>query len=170
MREPNVRIVIVEYDPAWPMRYEEERARLAEALGPVAARIDHIGSTSVPGLPAKSIIDIQVTVERLGAVAPYIELLAPLGYTYYEVMGNAERYAFGKGAPHTHHLHIVERGGEEDIRPIAFRDYLRAHPETAWQYAALKRDLAARFADDRRAYNAGKTDFIRRIEAIARES
>lgn len=169
MSEPNVRIEIVEYDPRWPAMYEDERARVAAALGTLAESIEHIGSTSVPGLSAKPIVDLLVTVAHLGPVDCYVEPLSHLGYTYFPVMGSAERYAFGKGDPHTHHLHIVQHGGEEHLRPRAFRDYLRVHPRDARLYDALKRTLAARFHDDRRAYLAGKTGFVRSIEAKARE-
>jgi GrpB-like predicted nucleotidyltransferase (UPF0157 family) len=166
--EPVVRIEIVEYDASWPLLYVQERARIVAQLGEMIESIEHIGSTSVPGLSAKPIIDILVTVASLGPVDPYIEKLSSLGYTFFPVLGNAERYAFGKGIPHTHHLHIVEHGGEGHILPLAFRDYLRTHPEAAQQYDALKRVLADRFHHDRQAYNQAKTDFIRSIETRAR--
>jgi GrpB-like predicted nucleotidyltransferase (UPF0157 family) len=169
MSDPVVTIVIVEYDPRWPVLYEEERMRVAAALGDVVERIEHIGSTSVPGLSAKPIIDILVTVARLGPPDCYTEQIGSLGYTYFPVLGNAARHAFGKGSPHTHHIHVVQHGGEEYMRPLVFRDYLRAHPEVAQQYGALKRTLADRFQNDRRAYSEAKTDFIRSIEARTRE-
>lgn len=168
MTEPNVRIEIVEYNPHWPALYEEERARVAAALGALVASIEHIGSTSVPGLSAKPIIDLLVTVTRLGQVDPYVAPLESLDYTYFPILGNAARYTFGKGDPHTHHLHIVQHGGEEHLRPLAFRDELRTHPDDARRYAALKRDLAARFHGNRRAYLQGKSDFVRSIESKAR--
>lgn len=165
--EPIVRIEIAPYDSRWPILYEEERVCLAAALGDMAPRIEHIGSTSVPGLSAKAIIDVQVAMASLEPVETYSERLRSLGYTYFPVLGNTDRYSFGKGVPHTHHVHIVEYGSEEYIRPIAFRDYLRAHAEVARQYEALKRTLAARFRHDRQGYNSAKTDFIRSIEAMA---
>jgi GrpB-like predicted nucleotidyltransferase (UPF0157 family) len=168
MNDPLVRIEIVEYDPGWPLFYQEEQARVAEQLADLAESIEHIGSTSVPGLSAKPIIDILVTVAHLGPADLYIERLGSLGYTYFPVLGNPERLAFGKGNPHTHHLHIIEQGEEEHLRPLAFRNYLRTHPEAARQYEALKRVLATRFPHDRAAYNQAKTDFIRSIEAKAR--
>jgi GrpB-like predicted nucleotidyltransferase (UPF0157 family) len=168
MSEPVVNIEIVAYNPRWPVLYAEERARVAAQLADMVASIEHIGSTSVPGLSAKPIIDLLVTVTRLGPVDPYIERLGSLGYTFFPVLGNADRYAFGKGSPHTHHIHIVEHGGEEHIRPLTFRDYLRTHVETARQYDELKRMLADRFHHDRQAYNQAKTDFIRSIETRAR--
>jgi GrpB-like predicted nucleotidyltransferase (UPF0157 family) len=168
MSEPVVSIKIVEYHPRWPILYTEERARVVAQLGDMVESIEHIGSTSVPGLSAKPIIDILVTVARLGPADPYIERLGSLGYTFLPVLGNADRYAFGKGSPHTHHIHIVEHSGEEHIRPLAFRDYLRTHVEAAQQYDKLKRMLADRFQHDRQAYNQAKTDFIRSIETKAR--
>ena len=165
---PHVAIVIVEYDPRWPLLFAEERARIEAALGGLVERIEHIGSTSVAGLAAKPIIDLLAIADRLGSPEPYIGPLASLGYTFFPALGNADRHMFGRGRPHTHHLHIVERGADEHARPIAFRDYLRTHPETAREYEALKRDLAQRFPDDRQAYNQAKTIFIRSIEAIAR--
>jgi GrpB-like predicted nucleotidyltransferase (UPF0157 family) len=168
MSEPVVRIVIVEYDPRWPAFYEEERARIAAALGDMLTSVEHIGSTAVPRLSAKPLIDILVTVDHLGSPDRYVEPLRGLGYTFFPVLGNAGRYAFGTGIPHTHHIHVVQHGSEEHLLPLAFRDYLRTHPAAARQYEALKRDLAARFHDDRQAYNAAKTAFIRAIEASAR--
>lgn len=168
MSDPVVRIEIVAHDPRWPLLYEEERRRIAAALGDTVEGIEHIGSTSVPGLSAKPIIDILVTVAHLGPVDRYIEPLGSLGYTFFPVLGNAERYAFGKGIPHTHHIHVVQHGGEEHARPVVFRDYLRAHAEAARQYDELKRALAERFRQDRGGYNQAKTDFIRSIEARAR--
>lgn len=167
MSEPVVHIVIVQYDPRWPAIYEEERLRVAAVLGAAAERIEHIGSTAVPGLSAKPIIDILVAAARLGPPVAYIGPLQRLGYTYFPILGNAHRHTFGRGTPHTHHLHIVERGGEEHTRPLAFRDYLRAHPEAACQYESLKRNLADRFCNDRQSYNTAKSDFIRSIVARA---
>ena len=168
MSEPVVSIKIVEYNPRWPILYTEERARVVAQFGDMVESIEHIGSTSVPGLSAKPIIDILVTVARLGPADPYIERLGSLGYTFFPVLGNADRYTFGKGSPHTHHIHIVEHSGEEHIRFLAFRDYLRTHLEAARQYDELKRMLADRFHHDRQAYNQAKTDFIRAIETKAR--
>jgi len=168
MNDPIVKIEIVKYDPGWLDLYAEERERVEAVLGDLAESIEHIGSTSVPGLSAKPIIDILVTVVHLGPVHPYIERLGSLGYTYFPVLGNAARYSFGRGVPHTHHIHIVEHGSEEQFRLLAFRDHLRSHRETAWQYETLKRQLADRFHDNRQAYNQGKTDFIRSIEIKAR--
>ena len=166
MNEPVVRIQIVAYDPTWPAQYEDERQRVARAMAILAPRIEHIGSTAVPGLAAKPIIDLLVIVDRLESPERYGELLGSLGYAYFAVLGNHERHSFGRGTPHTHHIHVVQAGSEEHARPIAFRDYLRAHPEVARRYGELKRTLAARYAHDRQGYVDAKTEFIR--ETVAR--
>src|SRR5690242_17081847 len=101
MNDPIVKIEIVKYDPRWPDLYVEEQERVEAVLGDLAESINHIGSTSVPGLSAKQIIDILITVAHLGPVDPYIERLESLGYTYFPVLGNAARYSFGRGVPHT---------------------------------------------------------------------
>jgi GrpB-like predicted nucleotidyltransferase (UPF0157 family) len=167
MNDPIVKIEVVTYDPRWPDLYAEERERVEAVLGDLAESIEHIGSTSVPGLSAKPLIDILVTVAHFGPVDPYIERLGSLGYTYFPVLGDAARYSFGKGIPHTHHIHVVRHGGEGHVRLLAFRDYLRAHPQAAYQYETLKRQLADRFRDNRQAYNQAKTDFIQSIEMRA---
>jgi GrpB-like predicted nucleotidyltransferase (UPF0157 family) len=171
MSEPiaHVEIVIVDYDPRWPLLYAEERGRVEAVLDGMLKSIEHIGSTSVPGLAAKPIIDLLVTVPHLDAVDPYLWPLGSLGYTFFARLGNKDRHMFGRGRPHTHHLHIVEHDGEEHYRPLAFRNYLRSHCETAHEYAALKRVLAERFHHNRQAYNEAKTTFIRSIEARARD-
>lgn len=167
MNDPIVKIEVIEYDPRWPDLYAEERARIETVLGALAERIEHIGSTSVPGLSAKPIIDILVISAHLGPVDLYVERLGSLDYTYFPILSGTVRYTFGRGIPHTHHIHVVEQGGEECTRLLSFRDYLRAHPDTARQYEALKRQLANRFYNDRQSYNRAKTDFIRSIEMKA---
>src|SRR5262249_53685003 len=145
-REVVTRVKVVPYDPRWAADFEQERARLREALGDAAVRIDHNGSTAVPGLAAKPIIDIQLSVPRLQDAHVYARVLERLGYVH---MPHADDdrcpFFFRPGEwPHTHHVHVVEAGGEEERRTLAFRDYLRQHPEAARQYAELKHDLAAR--------------------------
>jgi GrpB-like predicted nucleotidyltransferase (UPF0157 family) len=167
-------IYIVEYDPRWPALYEAEGARVREALGEMVQRIEHIGSTAVPGLDAKPIIDIQLAVESVDeaqrlAVAP----LEAIGYTYWAFRSHGEHLVLVRGlppnGPRTHHLHIVSVESA-DWECVLFRDYLRAHPDEAARYTALKRDLAVRFRADREAYTAGKTEFVQRITALAKQS
>jgi GrpB-like predicted nucleotidyltransferase (UPF0157 family) len=165
----SVSVVIVDYNPAWPQMYAEERALIVSAMGPWLLDIEHGGSTSVPGLAAKPIIDIIVGVRRLDDAMECVKSLAAVGYEYKpddDLI--AERRYFNKGPQERHrHLHVVELGGDFWRRHLAFRDYLRTHPDTAQQYAALKRELAHRFADDSVAYTGAKTEFIRSVEALA---
>jgi len=168
---PHVEIVIVDYDPRWPVLYSEERARVMAVLGNLDVEsIEHIGSTSVPGLSAKPIIDLLVTVPWLGPPDPFIEPLRSLDYTFFAALGHKDRHMFARGRPHTHHLHIVQHHSEEHQHPLAFRNYLRSDVDTAHTYVALKRALAERFHHNRQAYNEGKTNFIRAVVAQAIEA
>jgi len=165
------RVVIVEYDPGWPELFAIERTQIASALRGIALRIDHNGSTAVPDLPAKPIIDIQISVARLHPMDKYRAALERLGYTHVPHPDDWFCPFFHKPAqwPHTHHVHVVELGGSEEKRTLAFRDWLRDHPNDASTYAELKRGLAAQFgaAADQNDYAAAKGDFIERTIAQA---
>ncbi len=152
-----------DYNPEWPRIFQAEVPRIAEALGEQVIEIEHVGSTSVPGLRAKPIIDILVAVETFAPLEVYKRQLAPIGYTHHPHINDAERLFFWKGVPRTHHLHIVEFATWEHQRHIIFRDYLRAHPEIARLYAQVKEQLAQTFHDNRPAYTRGKTAFINAI-------
>jgi GrpB-like predicted nucleotidyltransferase (UPF0157 family) len=166
-------LVIVPYDPDWPGAFAAERDRIAVALGAIALRIDHNGSTSVPGLAAKPTIDIQVSVAGLQAMDVYTPRLAGIGYTHVAHLDDAFSVFFHRpeGWPHTHHVHVVEAGGAEERRTLAFRDYLREHDEVAREYEALKRHLAPRHAAtdfaSRQAYADAKGPFINSVVARA---
>ena len=153
-------VVLVPYDPAWAERFEAERAQVAAALGGRALSIEHIGSTAVPGLSAKPVIDIQVGVRKLADAEDCIEPLAQLGYTFINHPQNTHRRFFRKGSPRTHHLHIVEHDHPEAIDQLVFRDALRADPALVQQYKALKADLAARYRTERAAYTDAKGEFV----------
>ena len=159
-------LVIVPYDPSWPHAFSAERDRIADVLGALAIRIDHNGSTSVPGLAAKPIIDIQISVARLHPLDPYVERLARLEYTHVPHLDDAFSSFFHRPAvwPYTHHVHVVEAGGDEERRTLAFRDYLRTHDDVAREYEELKRRLAPRYVAtelaSREAYAHAKTAFI----------
>ena len=163
-------VVIVEYDPRWPLRFGEE-ARLLAAIGPRVVAVEHVGSTAVPGLADKPIVDILVGVRRLEDAVACVAPLAAIGYEYvpeYEAEIPDRRYfrkaPFGE---RTHHLHVVEFGGAFWRRHLAFRDWLRTHPEDAARYGAHKRALAATHVVDREAFTEAKTAFVREIEAKA---
>lgn len=156
-------VELVDHDPGWRSLFEREKGSLAETLGPVAISVDHVGSTAVPGIRAKPVIDILVTTTDL-CLEEVEGGLAKLGYVHVPI-GDPERLFFRKGMPRTHHLHVVRHGGEEHMKHIRFRDRLIAHPEEAEEYVRLKGSLARRFREDREAYSNGKDDFIAMILA-----
>ena len=164
---------IVPYDTNWPRVFSAERDRIGAALDAIALRIDHHGSTSVPGLAAKPIVDIQVSVQRLHPIQAYAARFAQLGYLHVPHPDDAFCPFFHRPAawPHTHHVHVVQAGGEEERRTLAFRDYLRDHGDTARAYADLKRRLAPQYIatefSSRQAYADAKTAFITEVVARA---
>lgn len=163
-------VVVVDYDPAWPGIFERERMALSVALRGTARRIEHVGSTSVPGLAAKPIIDVMVGVDSFDGVEAVVRGMVGLGYIHLGENGIPRRHYFEKGeggAGTVLHVHVVELGSEYEARYLALRDYLRANPAERDAYAALKRELAERFGEDREGYTEAKTEFIRRIEAFA---
>ena len=138
------RLSVVPYDPAWPRLYEEEAARVSTALGEDVAEIEHIGSTAVPGLAAKPVIDISVGLRTLALGAARVEAMGRIGYEYKGEFGIPGRLFFRKGgANRTHHVHAVEWDGEHWHRHRSFREYLRAHPAEARRYAEHKLAVAA---------------------------
>lgn len=159
-------IELVPSNPDWAARFEEEAARLRTIIpADLLVALEHIGSTAVPGLTAKPIIDIQATVTDLKAAQARLEgPLEAAGYAFWRENPDTDRLFFVKGlppsAPHrTHHLHIME-DGPGALRHIAFRDHLRDHPAERDAYAALKMDLARRYRHDREAYTDAKGAFI----------
>ena len=158
------------YDPEWPEKFDQERAALTDLLGDdITGGIHHIGSTSVPGLDAKPIVDILVGVKDLETARSYIEPLKALNYMYAPYRADTEAW-FCKPHPahRTHHLHLVPTDSERLTADLAFRDYLRTHPDVAREYLALKRKLAAEFEHDREAYTQAKADFVLRVVDRAR--
>jgi GrpB-like predicted nucleotidyltransferase (UPF0157 family) len=155
-------VKIVDADPAWGEKFERGAAMVRAALGALVLGIEHIGSTSVPGLAAKPVVDMLVGLPSMPDV-----LAAParlVGWEFPEAINaKLDDRRFGKLAPdgeRTHHVHIVVFDADEWRRLVAFRNALRASPELAERYEDLKRDLAARFADEREKYTAAKTDFV----------
>ena len=160
-------IRLVPYDPAWPSRFAAEATALETAIGNYASGgVHHVGSTAVPGLDAKPIIDILVGVDDLAASRAAFDPLAELGYRYAPYRAD-QMHWFCKPHPsrRTHHLHLVPADSSRFREELAFRDRLRSDPAVADKYAALKYDLAERFADDREAYTEAKGEFIRRVLA-----
>jgi GrpB-like predicted nucleotidyltransferase (UPF0157 family) len=155
-------IVIVDYDPAWPGEFERLRGRAHAATGELALRIEHVGSTAVPGLAAKPVIDLVVVVAP-GDVSSAVERLQTVGYTPRGNLGVAGREAFSVPPGEArHHLYVCPADSEELRAQLAFRDRLRTDRELAAAYEALKRRLAELHRDDRPAYTEAKTDFVTR--------
>lgn len=155
-------IVIEPYEPAWPERFEAERVALAKVLAPwLAGPIEHIGSTAVPGLAAKPVIDIMAGVRDLSSSRPAIEAVRPLRYCYFDYKPEVMHW-FCKPSDieRTHHLHLVPVGSGLWCERLAFRDLLRRNAATREAYLALKWKLASEYRDDREAYTEGKTPFI----------
>ena len=154
------------YDPNWVVEFESERTRLQTVLGMIAVRIEHNGSTSVPGLAAKPVIDIQVSVRNLQPLTAYSGRLESVGYIHLLHPDDAFAPFFYRPAmwPHTHHVHVVESGGEEERKTLAFRDYLREQAQIARKYETLKRELAPSYSSEsfssRQAYADAKGEFI----------
>jgi GrpB-like predicted nucleotidyltransferase (UPF0157 family) len=157
-------IEVVEYDPAWPGRFAETATPIRRELGDVALRIDHIGSTAIPRLAAKPVIDVQIAVGSFEPLDGYRRPLEALGYVFQP--DNPERtkryFREPPGTPRTH-VHVRVSGSFSQQLPLLFRDFVRAHPAVADEYAALKRELAARHADDRQAYTDAKDPFVWRV-------
>ncbi len=162
-------IRVVPYDPSWEKAYEQEAARLRQALDGLLVAIHHIGSTAVPGLAAKPIIDILPVVSDITAVDGRNPAMRALGYECMGEFGIPGRRYFRKGGDdRTHHVHVFGLGSRQDIRRhLAVRDYLRAHPQRAAAYGRLKAELAARFPEDNEGYCDGKDAFVKRLEADA---
>lgn len=163
-------IEIVSYDCAWPSWFEAEAARIRRAMGDQALRIEHVGSTAIPGLDAKPVIDIQISVAALGVPRVYSEPLARLGYCHIPLGAFDSIYPFFQKPakwPSTHHIHLCIFGSEQERRHLAFRDYLRAHPGVAAEYVALKRGLAAAHdgstLESRERYSLSKTRFVEAV-------
>jgi GrpB-like predicted nucleotidyltransferase (UPF0157 family) len=157
-------VIVVDYDPKWPELFGVLRVRIAKALGDLAAAIEHVGSTAVPGLAAKPVVDIDVLLSSTGRLREVVERLAPLGYAHEGNLGVAGREAFTQPADQpVHHLYVCASDSVEFLRHIAFRDYLRTHRESAKIYGELKRRLALEYGRDRARYGAGKDGFVSEI-------
>lgn len=158
-------IVVVEYEPSWPERFEAEKVRLLEAVSWALERVEHIGSTAVCGLASKPILDIMGALRSLEDAMQCVESLRAVGYEYVPEFEKAlpMRRFFRRveGGVATHHLHLVKLESDFWREHLAFRDWLRSHPETADEYATLKRKLAERFRHDREGYTGAKAEFIR---------
>jgi len=163
---PPAPVEVVPYNEGWPLEFEREAARLRQAVGEGAIGVEHVGSTAVPGLAAKPIIDMMLAVEDFDAARPLVHRIEELGYWYCAENGIPRRHYFIKeddSGNVTHHLHTLEDSSLEARKHRLFRDHLRAHPVDRDAYGELKLSLAAAHGQDRAAYQEGKTALIERI-------
>lgn len=157
------RVVVASYDPAWPIRFEEVRQHLVNILSRQNVRIEHVGSTSVPGLAAKPILDIDIVLQSEADFAGVKALLEANGYFHVGDLGITGREAFkynDKPQFMSHHLYVLSADSDELKRHLTFRDWLRNHPEDREIYAQVKMAAAQQFPDDIDAYIDAKSDVI----------
>jgi GrpB-like predicted nucleotidyltransferase (UPF0157 family) len=160
--------IIVQYNPEWPSRFEAEAVRIRDALRDLGVRVEHVGSTAVPGLAAKDTIDIQVSVLRMDR-SLYEAPLEALGYSSVWDKATDEHHFFArpyKRRPRLFNVHVCPAGSEWERRHLAFRDYLRTNPDEARRYEAFKKEIAPRFSDTLQ-YAHAKEEFIREMEREA---
>ncbi len=154
-----------DYTPRWAELYALEAQRIRVVLGTIMVDVQHVGSTAVPGLKAKPILDIAVGVPRLADALQCQAPLETLGYEYAHWAGIEHDYVFGKGIVRTHLIHVVEYDGPLWRNYLTFRDALQANPALVQQYEALKVELSQQFRENRGAYTAAKASFIHRVLA-----
>jgi GrpB-like predicted nucleotidyltransferase (UPF0157 family) len=155
------RVAIVSYDPTWPTQFENTARELREVLGDRALRIDHIGSTSVPGLAAKPVIDVQVSVATLAHADSWTADLMLAGFRWDEDNEDlTKRFFHGPEMGPSLHVHVRELGSLGEQLSLVFRDYLRSHRSAAQRYEAFKRDLSTRLWRDGDEYAEAKTDIV----------
>jgi GrpB-like predicted nucleotidyltransferase (UPF0157 family) len=159
---------LVPYQDEWKRLFEQEKGAIQAVLGGYILDIQHIGSTAIPRISAKPIIDIAIAVTDFEEAIVCIPLVVGLGYEYRGGYGILRRHYFVRGEPRLFHLHMMEVTSPNWQDLLLFRDYLRGHPEAAGEYAALKRQLAEMYPAGREAYLEGKAEFIQRVIGLAR--
>tara|TARA_B100000965_G_C19597350_1_gene760865 strand:- start:3167 stop:3721 length:555 start_codon:yes stop_codon:yes gene_type:complete len=167
--EANLPIILVPHRPEWEQLFNHEAARIADCFGNNLLKIEWIGSTAIPGICAKPIIDMIPVVEAMNAVDAITAKMEALGYHAMGAFGMPRRRYFIRivNKDEGYHVHTFEKNNPEVTRHILFRDYMRAHPDEAKAYGALKEKLGEAFRDDRMAYCHGKTAFIESIDKKA---
>lgn len=170
-KQNQVRIIeVIEYDSSWKEEFIKESKLIHDVMGDEILKIHHIGSTSIPGIFAKPIIDILIEAKDITNIDMYNDDLSKLGYISKGEYGIKGRRFFLKGLYHrTHHIHVFERGNPEIERHLNFRDYMIEHQEDAKDYGELKKELAIKFRYDIDGYCNGKDSFIKDIDRKACE-
>ncbi|WP_330577918.1 GrpB family protein [Alkaliphilus pronyensis] len=171
MDNKNVRIIeVVPYNPHWVEEFQKESKKLFRILSKEAIEIHHIGSTSIPGISAKPVIDIMIVVKDINKIDEYNNELEELGYIPKGEYGIKGRRFFLKGLYNrTHHLHVFEKGNQEVAKHLNFKSYMICHPNEAKEYEELKKELAQKHKYDNVAYCKGKDAFIKNIDEKAGE-
>lgn len=164
-------VELVPYDESWVQEFEQEKKRLKKILGKSALDIQHVGSTSIPGLRAKPILDIAVAVENASMLRHLIGVLSEAGYDVKDSINELGEILARKGTPEnrTHYIHVEVINSLFWNNHILFRDYLLNHPEYIKKYESLKTEMFERFKDERKLYTAAKNDFIEEVLELARE-
>lgn len=164
-------VELEKFDEKWFDEYEKERVFLEGKLGNLAKEIHHVGSTSIRGLMAKSVIDILVAIDNLDNIKEIEDILEEYGYSNRGHQGVEDRYFFAKGPEdaRTHYIHFVEKDNNTYYNLVLFKKYLIDHPEYITKYCDLKKDLAKKYPDERKMYTSGKSDFIRSVIELAKE-
>jgi GrpB-like predicted nucleotidyltransferase (UPF0157 family) len=164
------RVELVPYNPEWPRMFACIRQRILDACGGLVVDVEHIGSTSVPGLAAKNVVDLMPGLRRFEDGQRSLAAMESLGFVSKGEYGIPGRHLFTMDEPESgrrlHNCHMYEVGHDEWIAHLAFRDYLRTHDDARDRYEALKRDLAARHPDDVEAYAEAKTEFVKEVVAL----
>ena len=165
------KVSLVSHSSNWHTEFEQEKEKLQAVLGNIALAIEHIGSTSIPGLSAKPILDIAVAVENIEALKSVIPVLTAAGYDILDSIETKGEVLARKGTPdnRTHYIHVEILGDTYWNNHIMFRDFLLKHQEYVKAYEKLKKDLAKQFSDDRKKYTAAKNDFIQNVLKLAQK-
>lgn len=162
-------VEIVAWDPSWPLRFEEMRARLAGALGDTARRIEHVGSTSIRDMVAKPVIDIQISVDDVDDDVGFRGPIEAQGFELRFIEPGHRYFCPPPGIPREYQVHVCEVGSDWERVHLLFRDYLRAHPDVAIEYGRMKLRLAMQHRNERIAYNDDKSGFIDAVVRVAEE-
>lgn len=163
------RVEVLPYCEEWLQMFQEESEKLKDLFENKILNVYHIGSTSIPNIKAKPVIDIMVEVSNISEVDKFNNKMEQLGYEVMGEYGIPKRRFFSKGGDNrTHHVHFYEKGNEEIVRHLAFRDYMIAHPEEAKKYSELKQTLAEKFPTNIAKYIEGKNDYIKEIDNITK--
>lgn len=164
-------VKLEDYNEDWKEKFEKERKTLSQIFKEDALEIQHVGSTSIPGLEAKPIIDIAIAVKELEIALKYVEKMEEAGYSFRGNAGVEGRYFFAKGPEdnRTHYVHIEPINSPNWETHIFYKKYLLEHPEIVAEYEKLKEELARLYPEDRKKYTSGKNDFIQKILNKARK-